>query len=139
VLAAVIAASGSSSESDDRAAADTGNAPAYEGELTALRRCQRLWNSAGNNNNRAMAKGMAEHSAAYVDVDYAADYPDKCLVTVAFSDFNRAMQLMKSGTDSAYGPYRWMGTNDADALPAASKGWSAKLNAADGFITVTGD
>jgi zinc-ribbon domain len=133
-IAVMLATAGSSTS---HAAAD--NDASVVDELASLRRCEQLWNSDGNDQNRQMVQTTARYDgSSYVDVDYDADFPDKCLVTLAFSDYDRSMQFIERGVDRDLGPFKVADMGAASTLPQSSKGWNAQLNAEDGTIALDG-
>ena len=69
-----------------------------------------------------------------MSVGYAADYQDKCLITVVVPEFHVASQFLQTGGESPLGPFRQEQVEPA-ALPASVKQWNATLGS-EGTLTL---
>ena len=131
ILVVVISAGNSNASTDpgDRVAVRQPAGPPPE------QRCVDLWNSEANDIGHQLVGPQVRFGDVYVTVDFAADYPDKCLVTAAFPRTNRSMQFIEAGGTGTNEPYTMMGSGSATNLPASTKNWNATITE-DGQLTL---
>jgi hypothetical protein len=99
-------------------------------------RCVDLWNSEANTVGHQLVGPQVRFGDVYVAVGFAADYPDKCLVTAAFPRTNGSMQFIEAGGPRTSEPYTMMQSGSANNLPASAKDWNATITE-DGQLTLS--
>lgn len=128
---------GSSSTSTDSTASD--DAAAANAERAQNQHCVTVWNGA-DNRFASMANSIAGGGDAYVSVGYSADFPDKCLITVAGATTSTAMQFTEAGgqTASAVGSYAPVDPSGipVSQLDESTKQWNAKVIDEQGHIAL---
>jgi len=103
-----------------------------DADEAALRRCVLLWNKA---DNTAARNTLAVSEGEYVSVTLSAQYPDRCLVTIANPRLDLSAQLLESGSASAY-PYDQIASGSASTLPQSVTHWNASPYGAEGGIAL---
>lgn len=113
-----------------------GSAATTTGTLdTAAEACLEKWNA--DPGQGAIVAEFAQQHDVYASVGPSETFPDKCMVTVAVPDVDRAYQYLEGAsvtkTDHAYGP---KASGNVGDLPASTTQWNARLEA-DGSLTPT--
>lgn len=75
-----------------------------------------------------MTGSRTQMGDAYVSVGFAADFPDKCLVTFAFPSTDDTLQFIESGGSSPMGPFSVPTNGTVGGLPESTKDWNATLS-----------
>jgi hypothetical protein len=139
LLLTVVLALGSN---DDSADADTKTADAEVVTETVdegpppEERCVDLWNGADAETARGMGSVYRSMGDAYVSVGFADDFPDKCMITVAYPSQDRVSQFIESGsTGGPLGPFGAPSTGNISDLPESTKDWNASM-AENGTVTL---
>lgn len=100
--------------------------------------CVDLWNDPSNTSVRELWAPLLTNGATvdYVSVGWAANYPDRCLITVSNPDRRTAMQFLEKGgtSDTDYPPGNYDRSSiDPNQLDPSLTGWNASMNP-DGSI-----
>jgi hypothetical protein len=134
----LLAGCGGGSSSTSTSPSTSDHASIATAERAANELCVKLWNGTENRFSE-MANSIAGGGDAYVSVGYSADFPDKCLVTVAGATTSTAMQFTEAGGQTAsLGSYAPV---DPDGIPVSqldesSKQWNAKVIDEQGHIAL---
>jgi hypothetical protein len=94
-------------------------------------RCVELWNGSANDGLSASVVGPYARNAGdvYVSVGFAADFPDRCLITVGVPSADRAIQYIEGGVGFPESPYGVAnvgeGVDSVSQLPPSAKQWNA--------------
>jgi len=137
VLVAVVVAVAGGGDGDSSGGAADGVAEAdlVAAERAGNERCAELWNSTENQTWKGLAGTQSNTGDAYVSVGFAADYPDKCLITVSIPAIRTARQFMESGGDIGAGPFGMPVDADPNSLDPSLTNWNASIDE-EGTITL---
>ncbi len=128
LIALVAAIAGiSAMTGDDNTSADADVSVSDNGdEIAALQTCVDRWNSEDNRIKSVGAmRGVGE---GYVSIGFAEDFPDKCLITVAYPTVDRSLQFIEAGEGSVSGPYGMPQQGTLASLPESTKQWNAQID-----------
>lgn len=109
---------------------------ASESEATDIDKCVASWNSGVTENVRSLVKNIGGASLSgggaqlYASTGYSADFPDRCLVTIANPDIRQAVQVQEDSS----GSFILSKTASLGELPDSVKQWNAGVDK-DGFLT----
>lgn len=115
----------------------------YEGETEAealsqaLQHCLDIWNDETNGPTRTLlASATLGESLPYVSIGYAANYPDRCLVTASNPSFGaRALQFLEDGSYGA--TFRTLSTDvPLASLDEFTKAWNASSDT-QGYLSLS--
>lgn len=104
-------------------------------ENSDLQRCVDSWNAAarsGQGSNANFGKLWLGPTEKYAAVGFSADFPDRCLVTLADPDLDGAAQFQESGEGG------WLMTGDTATpsdIPESAKRWNA-TRAGEGSLSL---
>lgn len=110
-------------------------------ERAGLQDCVDRWNSSSNEQIREMLSIAVQLSgSSYVNVGWAADYPDRCLITVSIPERQAAQQYLQNpDSDEESGPlstdYSFPRSIDPSTLDASLTEWNASADA-EGFVSL---
>ena len=113
---------------------DLGEAGQRDPESNELpeQRCVEAWNAEDHPGRTVAGVGLGQARDIYVSVLFAADFPDKCLVTVAIADSNSAFQFIESRGEPPWRPVE--GSIPVSSLDSQTKAWNATVTDPDGAI-----
>lgn len=99
-----------------------------------LGRCVALWNKPSNDYGRQLISGYSEQPP-YVNVDFSATFPDRCLITSANIDIGRAYQFIEGGQSGGeLGPFGLpVSEGSVNELPPTD--WNVASDT-EGFLTL---
>lgn len=74
-----------------------------------------------------MTGSIAVFGAGYASIGFAADYRDKCQITVSFPNAESFYQFLEANSGSPMGAFSHSGGQGGDA-PDSAKDWNATIN-----------
>ena len=115
-----------------REATASGTATPPVSSADARRACIDSWNHPANDDEFPSALGQQQGESLYVSIGPSADFPDRCLLTVAAPD---GLALQFHGDLS--GNWGGMGSTRVETLDETTKDWNASAQP-DGSLAVGG-
>jgi hypothetical protein len=99
-----------------------------------LRRCVDLWNEPSNDYGRTLISGYSSQPP-YVNINFSAQFPDKCLITAANPDIGEAHQFLEGrGGSSGLGPFGLpISEGSVNSLPPTE--WNTSSDG-EGYLTL---
>jgi len=103
---------------------------------SAAQLCATKWNGSTDSFSttskqmvRAISQTGGQATTLYVSAGFSADFPDRCLVTVANPDVGNVVQF----TETSQGGFRLSGTGRVSDVPDSAKQWNATMTS-DGVM-----
>mgnify|MGYP003403384652 FL=1 len=119
-----------------------GSEEAANPDVSPEQRCVDLWNNDAGNASSGVnwAETLQRAGEMYVSVGFAADFPDKCLFTLAQPNYDTVTQFIESDPANTPGNVHTSGPSGGGSVSGLSeetKQWNATV-AEDGTLTLTG-